>query len=166
MAERERKVLALYSNGFSHREIGHQLGFSASLSSQCLSKGRAELVAMFRSGASARDLEQRFEMPIELLAEEIRVFADKCIERCLEAGDLQNIDVWNKVIRGVAGISPPGQTRHQRRKSIESNTQAETARKCFVCEDDSPETDFGPDTYLCPSCASYAIASLPHKNAG
>jgi len=113
---RTRYIFYLYLNGAAQREIATALGISASLVSQEVAKARHQFVGDFEDGMSAADLEKRYQLPIEILADEGRKFCERAANQCWEREWLVEGAVWEATGRPLYGITPPEKTRLQRGK--------------------------------------------------
>ncbi|MCZ4354157.1 hypothetical protein O4H61_16690 [Roseovarius aestuarii] len=116
MSERYLDVFRLFTSGLSHKEISSRLDISASLSTQELARARAGLTEEI-IGMSVPELEKKYGTSIEIIAEEARNSAEKLRDKLFSEGDSYHASRLSEVIDYVAGISPPSETRFNRRKN-------------------------------------------------
>ena len=140
---RTRYIFYLFLNGAGQKEIATALGISASLVSQEVAKARYQFVGDFDDGMSAATLEKRYQLPIEILADEGRNFCEKAANQCWEKEWVTEGDVWDATGRPLYGITPPEKTRQQRGKEREAGWASSLEKsKIPKADRDNPDDSF------------------------
>lgn len=117
LTKRQLLVFQRFVQGETHKEIAENIGISPSLSSKELTAARDHLVNSLEEPKTGLDLEAEYNLPLELIADEVCREAKKRSERCYDDGRYDEGLYWIRLAEGFYGISPPSTTRYQRRKS-------------------------------------------------